>query len=304
MAYFDDSDDVGESSRSFNFADDKKKAMIIKSIADTVTLQDEIDKFVQWCDENGLELNIKKCKIMTFSLKRTTIKANYNIKGIPIERVDEIRDLGVIMDQKLSFTSHIEFAKKKADNCLAFVKRECYKTLNFDNAKLLYGSLVRSHLEFANVIWSPFHSTHRNRVESTQKQAVIFIRKDNMKRDEIGYVLQPYLERCNELGFVSLIRRRVNSAALWIHKIITGRMDSPALRGQIDLNTGIRTLRNPEFIKIKFSRTDLGLNSPFNNACRAFNHAALFVDPTLPFHEFKDKLIRLPDTAFGDLIKM
>lgn len=37
--------------------------------------------------------------------------------------------------------------------------------------------------------------------------------------------------------------------------------------------------------------------------CRAFNHAALFVDPTLPFHEFKNKVIRLPDGAFGDLTK-
>lgn len=45
---------------------------------------------------------------MTFSHKQTPVKANYNIKDIPIERVEEIRDLGVIMDPKLSFTSHFE----------------------------------------------------------------------------------------------------------------------------------------------------------------------------------------------------
>lgn len=38
--------------------------------------------------------------------------------------------------------------------------------------------------------------------------------------------------------------------------------------------------RNPEFIKIKSSRTDYGLFSSFNSACRAFNFAALYIDPT------------------------
>lgn len=304
ISYFDDLDADNGPSKSFNFADDKKKAMKIRCMADTVIFQEEIDKFVRWCDQNGLELNVKKCKIMSFSQKRDTIKASYSIKGVQIERVDEIRDLGVIMDPKLSFHPQIEFAKRKADNCLAFVKRECYKTLKLDNAKLLYGSLVRSHLEFANVIWSPYHSSHKRFIESTQKQAVIFINKDNLNREENGYVLKPYVERCDELNITSLIRRRINSAVLWMHKIISGRMDSPELRSHLELNTGVRTYRNPEFIKIKFSRTEYGLNSPFNVACRAFNHAALFIDPTLPFHDFKDKVIRLPDSAFGNLVKL
>lgn len=73
--------------------------------------------------------------------------AEYNIKGIPIQRVEQMSDLGVTMDPKLSFALHREVVKKKADNHLGFVKRESYKALNMDNAKLLYGSLVRLHLE-------------------------------------------------------------------------------------------------------------------------------------------------------------
>lgn len=91
--------------------------------------------------------------MMTFTHKRNPIIANYNIKGNPIQRVEQISDLGLTMDTKMSFALHRELAKKKADNNLGFVKRECYKALNMDNAKLLYGSLVRSHLEYANVIW-------------------------------------------------------------------------------------------------------------------------------------------------------
>lgn len=304
LIFFDDSDEKQVATRYFNFADDKKIAEMIGSIEDTQKLQGSINRFYEWCNKNDLELNLKKCKIMTFSRKKNPIVANYTINGIPIERVEEMRDLGVIMDTKLSFTSHMEYVKRKADNKLAFVKRECYKTFKLDNAKLLYSSLVRSHLEFASTIWSPFHQTHRDRVESTQKQAVMFMHNDYKNREENNYVLAPYNDRSHELNLMSLARRRVNSSALWIHKIISGKIQSPALRSQLNLNTGIRTLRDPEFIRIKFSRTDYGLNSPLNYACRAFNHAALFIDPTLPFHEFKKRLFKLPDCAFGEMTKL
>lgn len=187
---------------------------------------------------------------------------------------------------------------------LAFVKRECYKSLNIETGKLLYGSLVRSNLEFASSIWLPHHPSHIKSIESTQKQAVIFLHQDNINREENGYVLAPYKERCIELELDSIRRRQLNASVLFMHKIISGRVSCPNIRSQLNLNTGIRTFRNPEFIKIKFSRTDHGQNSPLNLACRAFNHAALFIDPTLPYEEFKVKLIKLPDTAFGQLANL
>lgn len=304
LTFFDDSDHGNESLKTLNFADDKKICRKIKNQDDSLELQKGIDNFIRWCDDNGMSVNAKKCKIMTFSHKRSPILATYNIKGEPIERVNSMRDLGVIMDPKLNFNSHTEYAKKKADSKLAFVKRECFKTFKFDNAMLLYKSLVIPLTEFGSVIWSPYHQTHKNRVESTQKQAVMFFHNDYKNRQENDYVLTPYIDRCNELGLTSLIRRRVNASTLLIYKILHSKIDSPTLRSQINLNTGVRSLRNLEFIKLKYCRTDCGLNSPFNLACRAFNHASLFIDPTLPFLDFKNKLLRLPDSAFGVLAKL
>lgn len=230
--------------------------------------------------------------------------ATYFIRDVPIQRVTETSDLGVIMDSKLSFLTHMEFAKKKADNSLAFLKRECYKSLNVENAKLLYNTLVRSHLEYANVIWSPSASTHKSFIESTQKQAVMFMHKDNINRKENNYVLPPYQDRCEELGITSLNRRRVNTAVLWIHKILSGRIDCPNIRNQLQLNTGARTLRNPEFIRIQFSKNNYGLHAPLNDACRAYNYAVTKVDPTLQYDQFKKEVLRLPDEEFKELIDL
>lgn len=306
IAFFNDSDDDNDDTRIkiFNFADDKKGAVAIKTLDDTDVLQNMIDKFVNWCRQNKLELNIRKCKVMTFSHKHNNIFRTYTIDGQAIERTNEMRDLRVIMDPKLSFISHIEYTKKKAETVLAFVKRECYKNFDMETAKMLYGALVRSHLEFASVIWSPHQITHRIRVESTQMDAVIYLRGDYKNREENDFVLPPYIDRASDLKLITLVRRRVNASILFIKKVISGQIDSPSLRAQLNLNTGVRTYLNPEFIKLNFFRTDYGLNSPLNYACRAFNHAALFVDPTLPFHEFRNRISNLPDSAFVDLVTL
>lgn len=304
LAFYNDSDETSAQGKPFNFADDKKRATIVKQDSDTMEVQRGIDDFVQWCDDNGLRLNVSKCKMISFTHRQNPILATYYIKGSPVKRVNEMPDLGVLMDKKLSFVPHMEFVKKKSDSSLSFVKRECYKSLNMDNAKLLYNTLVRSHLEYANIIWSPSAGTHKTFIESTQKQAVIFLHKDYMNRRENDYVLRPYQERCEELGLKSLNRRRVNTAVLWMHKLISGRLDCPELKSQLQINTGTRTIRNSEFIKIKYSRTDYGLNAPLNNASRAFNYAVTLVDPSLPYNLFKTEVLRLPNSVFKDLIEL
>lgn len=49
------------------FADDLKIYPEIRSHADSLTLQSDINTIVQWCNENGLSININKCSTMTFT---------------------------------------------------------------------------------------------------------------------------------------------------------------------------------------------------------------------------------------------
>lgn len=305
IAFFNDSDQHFDKDKIFplNFADDKKIAAIIRRDEDTNTLQEAISQFIDWCSDNGLECNQSKCSIMTFTQKRTPIIHNYQMMGQPIKRVNEIRDLGVILDKKLNFNSHIEYAINKSKAALQLVKRQSY-LYDSDVTKLLYTALVRSNIEFACAIWSPHHNTQKSNIESIQKQMLIYLNGDHLNRSNNNYRLSPYIDRCNNFGFTTLARRRVNLAVLFAHSVIMGRYINPNLRALMQLNTGIRTLRRPEFIRLKSSNTNTSIFSSFNNACRAFNHAALFIDPTLPHHEFRVKLLALPDTAFGDFTKL
>lgn len=87
-----------------------------------------------------------------------------------------------------------------------------------------------------------------------------------------------------------------------VHKMISSKYQSNFLRIQLLLNWG--TIRNAEFIRIPFCRTEDALQSSFNTAGRAYNHAVLFLYPTLPLMEFIKKLKKRPDRCFGDLCKI
>lgn len=298
LMFFNDSD-IGIESFSLSFADDKKIFQQIKNEADSKILQDSIDKFVNWCSKNGLSLNLLKCNIMTYSLQRITLHNNYYIDNQIIQRTDEIKDLGVIFDSKLNFTSHVEFITKKASANLAFVKRQCYKTFHKEVAKLLYFALVRSNLEFASSVWLPSQSKQKNMIESVQKNFIKFIHPNNSANNPNNvYQMRPYSIRCDELNIQLLIRRRINASLIFLHDVISGRISSKNLRNRIKIQTGIRTLRNPAFIKINSFRTDNVLNSSFITTCKIFNLIALFIDPTLPKNEFKKEIIKLPDSVF------
>ncbi|CAG9134982.1 unnamed protein product [Plutella xylostella] len=52
---------------------------------------------------------------------------------------------------------------------LGFLKRNSRDFHNNKTKILLYNALVRSHLEFASVAWSPHYTVHSQRIESIQR---------------------------------------------------------------------------------------------------------------------------------------
>jgi hypothetical protein len=97
-----------------------------------------------------MELNVGKCKSITFSRLRHPIEFSYMLGGIILDRVDSINDLGVIMNSKMSFTGHINVTVGSVLAMLGFVKRLSCEFMDPYTLKTLYVSLVRPKLDFAS----------------------------------------------------------------------------------------------------------------------------------------------------------
>lgn len=147
------------------FAHDLKIAMIIKDEMDCYTLQAAIDNKC-WCDTNDLHLNLDKCAVLTITRKQKSIEHKYYYGTHEFKRVNEQRDLGVIIDRKLNFVEHLNSIASKASAALGFIKRFCYDLRDTKIMKSLYSALVQSHLEYCSSVWLPHYEVHKNKIES------------------------------------------------------------------------------------------------------------------------------------------
>jgi len=71
-----------------------------------------------------------------------------------IQKVDSIKDLGILFDTRLNFKDHIQEKINKAYNMIRLLKRN-FIHVDCNTFILLYKALVRPHVEYANSVWSP-----------------------------------------------------------------------------------------------------------------------------------------------------
>jgi hypothetical protein len=152
------------------FADDLKIYNNILNDNDIVLLQNNITNLSTWCYKNNMSLNVTKCKVITFSRKRQPVLNPYHIEGSPISRATIINDLGVIFDEELRFTHHIDSIIAKAFKMTGFVMRQCWDFKNVTVLKNIYFALIRSHLEYCCMIWNPYYAVHSKRIERVQSK--------------------------------------------------------------------------------------------------------------------------------------
>lgn len=142
--------------------------MKIHNTNDCQLIQSDLDRLSDYYTLNNIKVNTKKCQIITFSRKRNNITYNYSISDDVIPRTSQVRDLGVILDEKFTFEAHIDHITSKAYKSLGFVIRNSQQFKSPLCLKTLYYCYVRSILECASVVWRPFYKKYIDLIESIQ----------------------------------------------------------------------------------------------------------------------------------------
>ena len=234
---------------SFLFADDAKLYQHIVDKNDSALLSDSFNKMIDWCNLWGMSLNFSKCKCMAIGCNRSNL-INYEYKyrindetvGI-IENVQMFKDLGVMFDSELSFSNHIYNKINVANKMLGIIKRH-FINLNKETFLLLYKSLVRSHLEYANSVWYPYKVTLIEDIEKVQRRATKLVHTCSKFS---------YVERLKFLNLPTLQFRRVRGDMIEVFKILNNIYDtnvSPTLK----LVNISRTRGHPQKLEIERCR--------------------------------------------------
>lgn len=270
LAFINDMSNVIRYSNFSLFADDLKIYKVINTVSDSLQLQEDLTRVLEWSQENKLPLNISKCKHIKFSRKRCPLATSYFINDITLEEVSVIKDLGVILDSKLSFNAHIDHIVSRAFKLLGFVWRNCKSFKGKDALITTYSSLVRSILEYCSNVWNPQYKCHHDRIERVQKRFLFYLSIHQKKL----FSLETYEERLNFFNLPSLENRRWISDQVLLYKILNGLLlDSPQLLSKVGFTVPRQNSRIVNFrpFAIKNSRTNLGSHSVIPRICKQHN---------------------------------
>lgn len=137
----------------------------------SMRINHELRKITDWLAVNKLSLNASKTKYMIFHYQQRKIEKSeipkLNINGTQIELVDDFNFLGLTIDKNITWCSHINKIANKIARIIGIMNR-LKRSLPYNALKLMYDSLIGSHLQFCITAWG-YKTT---RLENLQKRAL------------------------------------------------------------------------------------------------------------------------------------
>uniref|UniRef100_A0A3B3H5U1 Reverse transcriptase domain-containing protein n=1 Tax=Oryzias latipes TaxID=8090 RepID=A0A3B3H5U1_ORYLA len=119
----------------------------------------ELSIIKQWFDSNKLSLNQNKTKYIILGYRKRENIFELKIEDVVLERVNEIKFLGVILNHTLSWKPHITYILSKLSKSLAILHKVKY-FLNTVTLYILYCSFMIPYLTYCLEIWG--HSYKSN----------------------------------------------------------------------------------------------------------------------------------------------
>ena len=155
---------------------------------------------------------------MIFSRHKVSQNSDLKINNFQIKRVQEARFLGVIIDEKLTWSAHIKAIKSKMSRYIGIMYK--IKSKIPENIRLqIYHSFVQSHLNFCCLVWGFSKKTNIDTIFTAQKKA--------MRAVMPGYVNYYFKDgqlptstknSFNQSGVLSIHGIIANQAIQFIHK--------------------------------------------------------------------------------------
>ena len=138
-----------------------------------LALNEDLTRISQWCCKNSLLINPDKTKVLAVGLSQLLKKlSSFSITLFDkeITPVPVVKDLGVLLDTRLSYNQHIT---ETASKCL-FKLYQINRTKHLLDRKtllLVINSFVFSKLQYCSTVWSNTSSSNIDKLQKVQNFA-------------------------------------------------------------------------------------------------------------------------------------
>lgn len=138
-------------------------------------MRDALEEVMKWCVNKGLGINPSKTQALLFTNRRNVNIPPLTVKGTTIELSPHVKYLGVWIDSKLNWKTHVEKAIARA-RASFWVMRGCFSNswgLSPKSIAWLYQAIVRPILTYGCAVWWKRSLTEHSRQQLNKLQRLI-----------------------------------------------------------------------------------------------------------------------------------
>ena len=157
--------------------------------------------------ENYMVLNAGKCHYMCIG--NDTESREFVFEDITMKNTTEVKMLGITIDSKLNFNSHIKTLCVKASQKIGALSR-LSNYLNKDEKSLIFNSMIKSHFSYCPLVWMFCSRTSNNMINRLHERSLRIV------NDDENSDFKSLLEMNNE---VSIHHRNLQVLMIELYKI-------------------------------------------------------------------------------------
>ena len=174
LVYINDLASVSDLFLSVLFADDSNLFCAGPNLNELILkINDEMVNICDWLNSNKLSLHVGKTNYMIFSPKGKPIIHDEDIliNRTTIKRISHVKFLGIIIDDKLSWSDHTRYIRGKVAKGFG-VLLKARKVFNKETLITLYYSMIFPYLSYCIHIWGSAYQCHLKDLTILQKRIV------------------------------------------------------------------------------------------------------------------------------------
>ena len=169
LAYINDMSDSVEDVKLSLYADDTVLYDSGENIGNCVRkIQDNLNRFSEWCHRNALKINADKIKVLIFGTSKRVKKVGQiqlNIDEKPIQQVPSYKYLGMTLDSSLSYKPHLATVVRTVSHKIYLLSR-VRKFMSNRSALLVYKTMILPFFDYADVV---YHNAGANELDKLQR---------------------------------------------------------------------------------------------------------------------------------------
>lgn len=204
----------------YQYADDIALIQPVTCGADKDALQCSIDGVNSWCADSGLKINKKKSIIVKFYRGQKDELTDYYCDGTKLPEQNEVKYLGVILDNKLTFNKHAAILNERATRLTYAAWRLARYIRNPQMTLKLYHVYIEPILLYGSAIWAFRTKKQMQLIETSHRIATRAALKTPPYPVMPNYLA--YVDRCARLHELTSTQRMTQIVIINLRRLSDG----------------------------------------------------------------------------------